>query len=99
LTLANKTLHYEWYLGHQVASVPEDSELFYAFVDLRLRYWEPDFKPKDIAPEIFIMPLAKVADWYRQYVKPGGMSRLWATPDFLEGHKDAFGLLLKAISG
>jgi hypothetical protein len=92
-------LHYEWYLGHQIASVPEGSQLFYAFVDIRLRYWEADYKPKDIAPEIFIIPLAKVADWYHQYIKPGGMSRLWVPPDWLEPHKDAYDLLLNAIKG
>src|SRR6266567_3369334 len=83
-----KTLdHYEWYLGHKVAQVPKDSLLFYAFVDLKLSYWEVGYKPANITPEIFIIPLSEVAAWYQQYVKPDGMSRLWVRPDFLDPYK------------
>jgi hypothetical protein len=90
--------HYEWYLGHKIASIPKQSNLFYAFVDLRLHYWEPRFKPQDVSPDIYIIPLSKIAKWYRKYVKPDGMSRLWVRPDFLEPYKDAYHIIKKAIA-
>ena len=91
--------HHEWYLGHKVAQVPKESLLFYAFVDLQLSYWEAGYKPTNITPEIFIIPLSEVAAWYQKYVKPNGMSRLWVRPDFLAAYKDAYELLRNAISG
>jgi hypothetical protein len=96
---SDKTLHhYEWYLGHKVGSIPKRSNLFFAFVDLQLDYWEPTFRPRDVSPEIFIIPLPEIAKWYRKYVKPDGMSRFWAWPDFLKPYGDAYHLLKKAIA-
>ena len=96
---ASKTLHhYEWYLGHKVASIPKCSNVFFAFVDLHLPYWEPRFRPRDVSPEVYIIPVAEIAKWYHKYVKPDGMSRLWVYPDFLEPYRDAYRLLKKAIA-
>ena len=78
--------------------MPKDSNLFYAFVDLKQVYWERGYKPTDINPDIFIIPLAVIAEWYKNNVNPKSMSRFHGSLAFVNRYKDAYHLLEKAIA-